>query len=142
MEHVLVPFDGSPPAERALRNAAERYPDATVTVLSVVDPLSEEGCALSDAPLAVDADAPRADGGDPNARAAERVVRDADSDVDLRTVREPGTPAETIVAYADEHDVDAVVVGTRGRTGLRRLLFGSVAESVARHAPVPVTVVE
>jgi nucleotide-binding universal stress UspA family protein len=140
MDRVLVPFDGSPPAERALRHAVEDR-EERVTVLSVVDPLSPEGCALSDAPLDVGGDL-RADGGDSDLHAAERIVRETGGVADVRTVRRPGTPAATVVDYAEDNDVDAVVVGTSGRTGLRRLLFGSVAETVARRAPVPVTVVK
>lgn len=140
MDRVLVPFDGSPPAERALRHAVGDR-EGRVTVLSVVDPLSPEGCALSDALLDAGGDL-RADGGNSNLRAAERIARETDGTVDVRTVQRPGTPAATIVEYAEERDVDAVVVGTSSRTGLRRLLFGSVAETVARRAPVPVTVVE
>jgi len=138
-DHVLVPFDGSGCAERALRRAVERYPAARVTALSVVEPLSPTGCARLNAPLDTEADGLRADGSG-DLQTAERIARERD--VDLRTVRVPGTPAAAIVDYAAGHDVDAIVVGTHGRTGIRRLLFGSVAETVARHASVPVTLVE
>lgn len=138
-DHVLVPFDGSACAERALRRAVERYPAARVTALSVVEPLSPTGCAQSDAPLDTGADGLRADGGG-DLQTAERIARERDAD--LRTVRVPGTPAAAIVDYAADHGVDEIVVGTHGRTGIRHLLFGSVAETVARHASVPVTLVE
>jgi nucleotide-binding universal stress UspA family protein len=46
-----------------------------------------------------------------------------------------------IVTYADENDVDHVVLGSHGRKGLTRVLLGSVAEAVVRRSPVPVTVV-
>ena len=51
-----------------------------------------------------------------------------------------GDPAETIVAFAQAHDADLVVIGTHGRTGLRRLLLGSVARNVTMHAPCSVLV--
>jgi nucleotide-binding universal stress UspA family protein len=50
---------------------------------------------------------------------------------------ESAAPAERIVAYADEQDVDLVVMGTHGRRGIDRMLFGSVTEEVVRHAPCP-----
>jgi nucleotide-binding universal stress UspA family protein len=49
-----------------------------------------------------------------------------------------GNPAQTIVSFADEENVDLIVIGTHGRTGLFRMLMGSVAESVVRHATCPV----
>jgi nucleotide-binding universal stress UspA family protein len=52
-----------------------------------------------------------------------------------------GGSSEEIVRAAAELDADLIVVGTHGRTGVRRLLLGSVAESVVRHAGCPVMVV-
>ena len=49
-----------------------------------------------------------------------------------------GDPATEIVRLADEEKADLIVMGTHGRSGLRRLLMGSVAESVVRHANCPV----
>jgi nucleotide-binding universal stress UspA family protein len=52
-----------------------------------------------------------------------------------------GTPVDAILAQASETGADLIVMGTHGRTGLRRLLVGSVTEAVMRLAPVPVIVV-
>lgn len=49
-----------------------------------------------------------------------------------------GDPAGEIVRVAEEEGVDLIVMGTHGRTGLRRLLMGSVAEAVLRRSPCPV----
>ncbi len=49
-----------------------------------------------------------------------------------------GEPASEITAFADKEKADMIVMGTHGRTGLRRLLMGSVAEAVVRHANCPV----
>ena len=49
-----------------------------------------------------------------------------------------GDPASEIVRVADEENVDLIVMGTHGRSGLKRLLMGSVAESIVRHANCPV----
>lgn len=54
---------------------------------------------------------------------------------------EEESPPDTIVAYAEEHEVDLIVAGTHGRRGLQRLLIGSVAEEVLRTAPCPVLTV-
>src|SRR3954454_16893841 len=53
-----------------------------------------------------------------------------------------GDPAASIVKVAEETACDLIVLGTHGRTGLRRVLMGSVAEHVMRTAPCPVLVVK
>lgn len=59
---------------------------------------------------------------------------------DVRVV--VSTPIEAIVAQASEIGASLIVMGTHGRTGLRRLLVGSVTEAVMRLAPVPVVIVQ
>ena len=56
-------------------------------------------------------------------------------------VRISASPANAIVEYARSIHADAIVVGTHGRDGVPRILMGSVAELVVRHAPCPVLVV-
>jgi nucleotide-binding universal stress UspA family protein len=53
-----------------------------------------------------------------------------------------GDPAGEIVRYAADTGIDLIVMGTHGRTGLERLLMGSVAEKVMREAPCSVLVVK
>jgi nucleotide-binding universal stress UspA family protein len=57
------------------------------------------------------------------------------------TVR-TGDPFENIIDVAEDHRIDLIVLATHGRTGLRRLLIGNVAEKVVRHAPCPVLTVK
>jgi nucleotide-binding universal stress UspA family protein len=52
-----------------------------------------------------------------------------------------GEPAYEIVVFAAKHEADAIVMGTHGRSGLKRLFMGSVAEAVLRSASCPVIVV-
>jgi universal stress protein A len=49
-----------------------------------------------------------------------------------------GNPFEKILDAAESHRIDLIVLATHGRTGVRRLLIGNVAEKVVRHAPCPV----
>lgn len=65
---------------------------------------------------------------DPNVRYTHRLVT--------------GHPAEEIVRVANEENADMIVIGTHGRTGLTRLLMGSIAEAVVRHASCPVLCVK
>ncbi len=53
-----------------------------------------------------------------------------------------GDPASEVVKYATEHKADVVVIGTHGRTGVDRLVLGSVAERIMREAPCSVLVVK
>jgi nucleotide-binding universal stress UspA family protein len=52
-----------------------------------------------------------------------------------------GSPAEKILDFADEQDVDMIVVGSHGRGEFERFAIGSVSEKVVRHAKVPVLIV-
>ena len=61
--------------------------------------------------------------------------------VRIRTMKKEGIPADEILNTAEEEDVDLIVIGTLGRSALEKLLLGSVAEKVIRHAPCPVLVV-
>ena len=67
-------------------------------------------------------------------------VRPKDPSVSFSHRLVMGDPAGEIVRIADEEKVDSIVLGTHGRTGLSRLLMGSVAEGVVRRAPCPVLV--
>lgn len=139
-EYVLVPHDGSPQAGEALKHALEEYPEATITVLHVIDPTDtgySAGAMLPDfsehwyesaKEAAVEV-----------FEAAEELA--ADHPGELRCVRELGRPARTIIDYAEDHDIDHIVVGSHGRRGVSRILLGSVAETVARRSPVPVTII-
>jgi nucleotide-binding universal stress UspA family protein len=69
----------------------------------------------------------------------ESLLADVES-VDLVTVEHASAPL-AICDYADKHGVDLIVIGTHGRTGMTRLMIGSVAEKVVRHASCAVLVV-
>jgi nucleotide-binding universal stress UspA family protein len=134
--HVLVPYDGSPQSESALTFAVEEWPDATFTLLYVIDPVTS-GFGQRTLP----------GGGEEWFEEAKATARaefeDAEALVDrsLDTRIEVGSPARVIVDVADEAPFDHVTLGSHGREGVTRVLLGSVAETVVRRSPVPVTVV-
>ncbi|MXV63761.1 universal stress protein [Natronorubrum sp. JWXQ-INN-674] len=135
---VLVPIDDSEPARAALEHAVREYPDATITAVHVIDPnlstYGEGGIYAYESMV----ESRREDAEDLFADAAE-IAADARGSIATETV--VGDPAREIVAFATDHDVDHIVVGSRGRSGASRVLLGSVAERVVRRAPVPVTIV-
>lgn len=53
-----------------------------------------------------------------------------------------GHPADAVVEFARQHEVDLIVMGTHGRTGLSRILMGSIAEAIVRRAECPVLTVK
>lgn len=132
-ESILVAVDA--PAESAVvvehaRALAERF-DATLHVLHVVD--------VRDLETVPESEARRED--------AAAYVHEVAEDVDessagaVEEVVRTDVPPDAIVGYATEADVDLVVLGTHGRTGLDHVSTGSVAESVVREASMPVVTV-
>lgn len=140
-ESVLVGFDGSDQAAAALEFAAAEWPDAGFTLLYVVDPTRGGYAATSSVPSAAEEwyEEARADAEAALADGVSRVRETVAGRIETETA--VGKPAATIVDRAGEDDVDHVVVGSHGRTGVSRLVLGSEAERVVRRAPVPVTVV-
>ncbi|WP_049923716.1 universal stress protein [Halopiger djelfimassiliensis] len=130
-QDVLIPTDGSDGTRRSISHGltiAERF-DATVHALSIV-PEGPLGTLESEEAR------PAA------SRAVEHVETIATREgVDTVTAVEDGVPHEEILGYADEHGIDMIVMGTQGRTGLDRVLVGSVTERVVRMADVPVVTV-
>ncbi|RKD94781.1 universal stress protein [Halopiger aswanensis] len=136
---VLVPFDDSGPAYDALEAAFDLFPDAAVTALTIVD---DSTVVYAPAPSTE----PRAstDGELLAGRPAEleRAIEIADRcDERIRTAGRVGSATQGILEYVTREAVDHVVIGSHCRSGLARFLQGSVAETVVRHSPVPVTVI-
>jgi nucleotide-binding universal stress UspA family protein len=69
-------------------------------------------------------------------------VRPANPEIPVSHVLLEGDPAAEIARYAADAGIDVIVIGTRGRTGVDRLVLGSVAERVMREAPCSVLVVK
>ncbi|WP_327051486.1 universal stress protein [Halomicrococcus gelatinilyticus] len=139
-EHVLVPLDGSPLADQALRHALETY-DCQVTVLNVVTPI---GSGMSEGGVRERRDERITEAEERAEELVEAAYEEAaEYGQDVETVIETGDPADVIVAYVDETDVDHVVMGGHGgeNDGLVARLLGTVATKVVSEAPVTVTVV-
>jgi len=140
--HVLVAVDNSAQSTEALEFACEEYSDATITALYVLDPgefyavSGLEGTAMANYDEIQQHHEERAE--DLLEDAREQA---ADHGVEIETDHVVGGVSRSIVNYVDDHNIDHIVVGSHGRTGASRILLGSVAETVARRSPVPVTIV-
>ncbi|AKU08382.1 MULTISPECIES: universal stress protein [Haloferax] len=144
-EHVLVPTDGSPQSVAAVRFAATEWPDAELTLLNVINPADADyrERALSGSEEWFQAEKRKSRETFAEVKAEVGLV---DTDRSVTDRIEVGSPQKVIVEVLDgDGDDDAgydhVVMGSHGRTGVSRILLGSVAEEVLRRSPVPVTIV-
>ncbi|SDQ50688.1 universal stress protein [Natronobacterium texcoconense] len=137
IESILIPTDGSDGALAGARRGialASRI-DADVHVLSIVESRFQ----------AADFDERDIQSFEENAEEAveeiARLATDHDEERDVTTAVRKGTPFQSIREYASRREIDVIVMGTKGRTGLDRVLLGSVTENVLRTARTPVLAV-
>lgn len=140
---ILLPTDFSQCAESALPYAADlaRQMKARLVCLHVLEPMMSPGGYAVAEPMTV------VDIGGPLEESATRELpklgaREECAGLDVEEVIARGDAAGEIVRVARERNIDLIVISSRGRTGLGRMIFGSTAESVVRHAHCPVLVVK
>jgi universal stress protein A len=136
---ILCPIDFSPPSQAALDAALEmaRQYDATLTLLHVHQPAAvvPDGVVIMP-PAALQG---MFDAGD-KLLARWREVAEGHG-VKTSTTTRLGGPADEILRVARDEQHDLIVIGTHGRTGLKHVILGSVAERVVRGASCPVLTV-
>jgi universal stress protein A len=139
IQHILCPIDFSPPSRNALRYANEfaKAMNAKITAMHVIQPQ----------PIAADINVPYIPPETEMEQAAKdnmaHLIREIVSEgVLVEQVLAFGLPSECIIEQAKKGNVDVIILGTHGRSGISRLLMGSTAESVIRHATCPVLVVK
>ncbi len=150
-ERILVALDGSPAAERVLPHAealVSAFHSHIVLLRATLSPemvIAQAGAgdaAVGQVAPALDPqpvlDADRDTSVDYLNSIATRL-RAAGIDVDVETPE--GAPNTVIVQRASELQADLILMTTHGRSGLGRIVFGSTADSVLRHAPCPVLLV-
>jgi len=138
-DDILVPTDGSEGTDAAVEHAldiAKKY-DATAHVVYVVNT-----SAYSTLPADSNWESITAALEDEGKTATGEIVeRMQDAGVNAVPSVEEGIPHKTILEYADNNDIDLIVMGTHGKSGLDRLLLGSVTEKVVRASETPVLTV-
>ena len=152
LQHILVPIDGS---ENSLKAAAfggnlANLLDAQLTILLIQDERSvvskawdtPAGASNLGSELSSTKDA-RATFEQASIENELAAARNASGEVSkgINVAQIWGHPARDICSYAAENDVDLIVMGSHGRTGLKKLLLGSVSHAVVNTANCAVTVV-
>jgi nucleotide-binding universal stress UspA family protein len=140
-QKILVPLDGSELANCIVphvKTIADGCNTKEVILLHVIEPIYY---ALVGSPL-IDAEAIQEE----LRKKAEEYLRQTRSLLDkkglgIRAEVKEGSPAETIVDFAQENQVSLIVMATHGRSGIRRWFLGSVADKVVRSSHVPVLLI-
>jgi nucleotide-binding universal stress UspA family protein len=136
---ILCPIDFTDNATVALGVASDiaRQNKSTLIVLHVAESLGPEGLSFGEVQNRLQ----------PEGHIAElqqRLQKAAppQAGLTLRHLLTEGSPAKVVEEVVREQHVDLVVLGTHGRTGLDRLLMGSIAEEILRRCPCPVLIVK
>lgn len=142
IKRILVPIDGSSYSLRAARYAIEvsKLQKAQIICIHVVEPLPYSVDIIS---LAADEYSQEI------AKQAqkwfEEIIKFAKEkgidDVKTEVIRDTGSIVNRIVKYATDTSIDLIVIGTEGKTGLKRLLLGSIANGITQHAHCPVLLI-
>lgn len=143
LKKILVPLDGSDCSMRAAQYAIElaKLQKAQIVCIHILDrmPYGFEfsGSSIEDYLQSVE---------NQSNVWFNKVIKMAESqgikDVKAVFFRDIRSIVDTIVNYASNNSIDLIVIGTRGRTGLQKVLMGSVANGVSQHAHCPVMLIK
>ncbi|OGR07367.1 MAG: hypothetical protein A3K23_05910 [Desulfobacca sp. RBG_16_58_9] len=135
---ILLAYDGSDGANRALDAGLElaRLHQAELWALTVEERLPRFSATIDE----VQEEKAFADRRADEVLAAVRA-RAQDAGMDVKTMKYPGHPAQTIIRVAEEGKFDLVLLGHSGLSGVWAKFLGSTAEKVSRHAPCSVLIV-
>jgi nucleotide-binding universal stress UspA family protein len=135
-KRILVPLDGSGLAENALKHVdilTSTYKVKEVIFLQVIEPAAG---LIYNLEIAMQ-------------ERIEKEIKDylegvADTfrkrGINARSVVAYGTAADRILEYAEQNDVQIIIMSTHGRSGISRFFSGSVAEKVMRHSTIPLLI--
>ena len=139
LKRILCPIDHSECSKEALKYAVSSAmkDDAKLLLLHVIDIRSfNEGLDAMSTQI-------------PNEETIEQlrvklldcIPEEIRDDMDVEAIVSQGIPFAEIISTAKEKEIDMIVIGSHGRTGLSHMMMGSVSEKVVRKAPCPVLIV-
>ena len=141
IKHIMLPYDKSEPANRAFEYAldlAKKY-NSSISIVSCVsiqiptDPYY--GAAYIETTKLLKEDAVK------SILKLESILEE--SKIPFKSdVLEVTSITDSLVSYSESHNVDLIVIGSRGLGGFKKLLLGSVASGVSQHSKCPVLIVK
>jgi nucleotide-binding universal stress UspA family protein len=143
---VLICYDGSDDAKHAIMSAAELLGDRRALVVTVWQPTADLSTfagytATVDMLNFAELDRAAAEAGGRAADEGVRIAKEAGLEAEPVAVKAAGPVWKTIVETADRCDAAAIVMGSRGLTGVRSMLLGSVSNAVVHHTERPTLVI-
>ena len=146
--NILIPTDGSEPAVQAAVHGFNlaKWHNASVFVLYVVsepptEPIDSAGM-FGDPGVTTRLVDVRPFLEELGTEVTDDLASFADElDLEVATEVIAGNPSQTIRTFAEEHEIDLIVMGTHGRSGVDRILQGSVTEEVLRSTEIPLLVI-
>ncbi|MDE1829400.1 MAG: universal stress protein [Thaumarchaeota archaeon] len=141
IKHIMIPYDQSDPANRALEVAtdlAKKY-SARVSLVSCIVPQvpmdPSMGASYAETLVLMQKSA--------SSVLAKLELRLKESQVPLSSIVLTGVSiTDELLSYAESHQVDLIVMGSRGLGGFKKLLLGSVASGVSQHSKCPVLIIK
>ncbi|BDC19015.1 universal stress protein [Acidianus sp. HS-5] len=139
-KHVLVAYDGSSHAKKALDIAIDitkKY-EAKLDIVEVVDSTVFAGAGIAPVP----ADVIESVYNRAKADIEEAKKKAKEGGIEAEGVILEGDPASAILEYANKNNVDLIVTGSRGLSSLKRVFLGSVSTRLVQEAKIPVMVIK
>jgi nucleotide-binding universal stress UspA family protein len=140
-QKILVPLDGSEYSECALEHVKELALSChipKVMVLYIVEPINP---GIYEMPAQVIEDASQKGREFGTAYLSNIVAKMKAKGLDVEPVLMNGRVVESILDYVKDNGVDLIAMSTHGRSGISRLVLGSVADKIVRRSPIPVLLV-
>jgi nucleotide-binding universal stress UspA family protein len=132
---ILIAYDGSKPAQKAVDHAIAEHPDKEIILLRVVEVAGGATSAGFNLIREMLKEREETDVPEVPSKIKDKLD-DAGIEFEIEIVY--GEPTEEIVEFANENDIEQILIGNHGQSGVSRVLLGSVAEKVVRRAPIPV----
>ena len=140
MKKILVPFDGSGYSEKAFEKAleiAEKFESELIAMTVIQSGISDStGMSLQRLEEIQDE---QEDTATTILKKLETRVKSKNVSFSIKIIHNPSS-SDGVVTFADNNNIDLIVMGSHGRTGLRKIVLGSVANGVIGHAKCPVLI--
>lgn len=139
--HILVPYDGSEPAAKALDKAIELVKSGAAAQLTVAHAINLQPVIIADMTF-VQPDVYQDQVREQGNAVIDKIKRITGDLPGTNIVILAGSPADAIVDYAADNDCDLIVMGSRGLSSLKEFMVGSVSHNVILHARIPVMIMK